>query len=225
MTQWPSPALFEFPPQARVARVVPKSKIFQHGRASTALRACFARQVAQITWQYKLAPTTINLPARAGIDEIEVFDIALKAGTLDEAVLRAIDRAIPLPIVFQLRHGERTKMVAAHKRPSAAHAGKWVIDDYFGRDWHPADAPRRALPVALDLYGLYEQLLRSVLPLPARPGERLTDQLARLARLRAHQHEHDKLAARLQREKQFNRKIVINAQLRQLKDEIDRLSA
>lgn len=225
MTERPSPALFEFPPQARVARVVPKSKIFQHGGGSTALRACFARQVAQITWQYKLAPTTINLPARAGIEEIEIFDIALKAEAIDEAVLRAIDRAIPLPIVFQLHHGSRTRMVAAHKRPSAARAGQWVIDNYFGGDWLPADAPRRALPVALDLHGLYEQLLRSLLPLPPRPGERLAEQLARLARLRSHQHEHDKLEARLQREKQFNRKILINAQLRQLKDEIDRLSA
>ena len=50
-------------------------------------------------------------------------------------------------------------------------------------------------------------------------------QLARLARLRNHQHEHDKLEAHLQREKQFNRKVALNAQLRDLKDEIDRLSA
>ncbi|MCL4759503.1 MAG: DUF4391 domain-containing protein [Rhodocyclaceae bacterium] len=205
--------------------MLPKRKIYQHGRIGAALRERFVRQVEQITWQYKLAPETINLPARSGVEEIEVFDIALRTEALDEDVLRAIDRSIPLPIVFQLRHGQRARMMAAYKRPSAAQAGKWVIDAYFGGDWLPADAPRRALPVALDLMGLYEQLLRSLLPLGPRPGERLPEQLARLARLRSHQHEHDKLEARLHREKQFNRKVALNAQLRDLKDEIDRLSA
>jgi hypothetical protein len=101
------------------------------------LRERFVRQVEQITWQYKLAPETINLPARSGVAEIEIFDIALKTDALDEDVLRAIDRAIPLPIVFQLQHGQRTRMVAAYKRPSAAEAGKWVIDGYFAGAWQP----------------------------------------------------------------------------------------
>jgi hypothetical protein len=66
MTQLANPALFNFPPQAQVGRVLPKSKIYEHGRISTALRERFVKQVEQITWQYKLAPETINLPARAG---------------------------------------------------------------------------------------------------------------------------------------------------------------
>lgn len=216
--------LFDFPPQAQVGRVLPKSKVYQHGRIGAALRERFVRQVEQITWQYKLAPETINLPARAGIEEIEIFDIALKTDALDEDILRAIDRAIPLPIFFRLQHGQRTRMAAAYKRPSAAEAGKWVIDGYFSSDWLPATAARRPLPVALDLHGLYEQLLRSLLPQPARPGESLPEQLERLNRLRSRQNDYGKLEIRLHREKQFNRKVALNAQLRELKAEIDRLS-
>jgi len=67
MTQLTIPALFNFPPQAKVGRVLPKSKIYQHGRVSVALRERFVRQVEQITWQYKLAPETINLLARGGV--------------------------------------------------------------------------------------------------------------------------------------------------------------
>jgi len=220
-----TPALFDFPPQAQVGRVLPKSKIYQHGRIGAALRERFVRQVEQITWQYKLAPETINLPARAGIEEIEIFDLALKTDALDEDILRAIDRAIPLPIFFLLRHGPRTRMAAAYKRPSAAEAGKWVIDGYFSGEWLPATVARRPLPVALDLHGLYEQLLRSLLPRPARPGESLPAQMERLTRLRSRQNDYGKLEVRLHREKQFNRKVALNAQLRELKTEIDRLSA
>lgn len=219
------PALFDFPPQAKVGRVLPKSKIYQHGRVSAALRERFVRQVEQITWQYKLAPETINLPARAGIEEIEIFDVALKTDVLDEDVLRAIDRAIPLPIVFQLQHGQRTRMAAAYKRPSAAEAGKWVIDSYFASAWQSTTAERRPLPIALDLHSLYEQLLRSLLPQAARPGESLAEQVERLTRLRSRQNEYSKIETRLHKEKQFNRKVALNAQLRDLGTEIDQLSA
>jgi hypothetical protein len=116
-------------------------------------------------------------------------------------------------------------MAAAWKRPSAAEAGKWVIGDYFAGEWQPAGAARRALPVALDLHGLYEQLLRCLLPQAARQGESLPEQLERLTRLRSRQSEYGKLEVRLQREKQFNRKVALNAQLRNLKTEIEQLSA
>lgn len=220
-----TPALFSFPVQARVARAVPKSKIYEHGPVTSGLRDKFVGQVEQITWAYKLAPETINLPARGGVAEIQVFDITQKTSELDEDVLRAIDRAIPLPIIFHLQHEQRTRMVAAYKRPSEADASKWVIDGYFAGGWLPADSPRQALPVALDLQGLYEQLLRSLLPSPARPGESLPEQLQRLNRLRSLQSERDKLDTRLHKEKQFNRKVALNAQLREIQNEIADLSA
>ena len=115
-----------------------------------------------------------------------------------------------VPIIFQLHHEQRTRMVAAFKRPSEADASKWVIDGYFAGGWLPTDGPRQALPVALDLQGLYEQLLRSLLPSPARPGESLAEQLQRLNRLRSLHSERAKLDARLHKEKQFNRKVIIN---------------
>ncbi|MDX1296722.1 MAG: DUF4391 domain-containing protein [Pseudomonas sp.] len=219
------PVLFGFPPQARVARVVPKNKIYAHGPVSSALRDKFVGQVELITWAYKLAPETINLPARGGVAEIQVFDITQKTVELDEEILRVIDRAIPLPIIFQLHHGQRTRMVAAFKRPSEADASKWVIDGYFAGNWLPADSPRQPLPVALDLQGLYEQLLRCLLPKPSRPGESLPEQLERLNRLRSLHSEHARLDARLHKEKQFNRKVVLNAQLREIQNEIAELSA
>lgn len=220
-----APVLFSFPSQARVGRALPKNKIYEHGPVSSALRQHFVAQVERITWAYKLAPETINLPARGGVVEIQIFDIVQKNAELDEGVLRAIDRAIPLPIIFQLHHEQRIRMVAAYKRPSEADASKWVVDGYFSSDWLPADAERQPLPLALDLHGLYELLLRSLLPQPARAGESLLEQLERLTRLRSLQGEHGKLEARLNKEIQFNRKVEINAQLRELKTEIDQLSA
>lgn len=224
MTQ-PKQVLFAFPGQARVGRAVPKAKIYEHGQIGSALRDKFVAQVGQITWAYKLAPETLNLPARPEVPEIQIFDIELKGTELDNEVLRAIDRAIPLPIIFQLHLDQQACMVAAFKRPSQAEAGKWVLDDYLAGSWLGDSAERQPLPMALDLQGLYEQLLRSLLPQTARVGENLPEQLERLARLRSRQSEYNKLVARLHKEKQFNRKVALNAQLRELKNEIDQLSA
>jgi hypothetical protein len=116
-------------------------------------------------------------------------------------------------------------MVATFKRSSEADASKWVIDGYFAGAWLAADTERQPLPLALDLYGLYEQLLRSLLPKPARLGESLSEQLHRLTQLHRLQGEQRKLEARLHKEIQFNRKVELNAQLRALNTKIDQLSA
>ncbi len=217
-------ALFTFPAQARVGRAMPKSKIYLYGKPNTALRALFVAQVESITWAYKLAPETINLPAKPDVPEIEVFEIALKTADLSHAVLRCIDKAIPFPILFNLRFEGCTQPVAAYKRPSEANATQWVVGDYHAAPWQADSLAKPSLPVALDLQGLYEQLLRQHLSQPARAGETLREQLARLAELASKQLELDKLALKLEREKQFNRKVELNAHLRHLRQQLDGLA-
>lgn len=219
------PALFAWPPQGVVGRVLHKSKIYEHAKPTAAVRAMFVAQVEQIIWRYKLAPETVNLSAKPGVPEIEVFEIALKTSRLDEAVLRCIDKAIPFPILFELRFDGRIQPVAAYKRPSEADAGQWVVSDYFAAPWQADGGPREGLPVALDLRGLYEQLLRNLMPLPPRAGESLKDQLERLGQWRSGHNETARLQTRLRQEKQFNRKVVLNAELRRVQQSVDQLAS
>ena len=219
-----SVALFAWPSKAVVARPVAKAKIYAHAKPSAALRALFVDQVESITWAYKLAPETINLPAKPDVPEIEVFEIALKLPDVNHSVLRCIDKAIPFPILFVLRYDGHSQPVAAYKRPSDAASGQWVVGDYHAAPWQKDGVVRPGLPVTLDLQGLYEQLLRQHLVVPARAGESLRDQLDRLSLLSAKQAAAAKLETRLAQEKQFNRKIEINAQLRTIRQELDSLT-
>lgn len=211
--------LIAYPKQAAFGRVLPKSKIYEHSRANTRLKDLFVKQVDQIIWQYKLAPETLHLPARPGVPEIQIFSIQLKTPELHGDVLRCIDGAIPFPIVFELTFDGRTQVVAAYKRPNEGDASRWVLSGYFASDWLPMDSERTAMPVALHLGGLYEQLLHRLIPLPARPQETLAELVARVEQAQAKQRELDRITARLAKEKQFNRKVEINAQLRQLKND------
>lgn len=217
-------ALFAWPSQAAVGRPVAKSKIYAHAKPTAALRALFVEQVENITWAYKLSPETINLPAKPAVPEIEVFEVALKTPDVSHSVLRCIDKAMPRPILFNLRFEGRTQPIAAYKRPSDAASDQWVLGDYHAAPWQKDGEMQPALPLALDLQGLYEQLLRQHLAVPARAGETLRDQLDRLAALAAKQAAAAKLEARLNAEKQFNRKVEINAQLRTIRTELEALT-
>ncbi|MCP6456804.1 DUF4391 domain-containing protein, partial [Klebsiella pneumoniae] len=88
----------------------------------------------------------------------------------------------------------------------------------------PSDCERTAMPLALDLGSLYEQMLHRLIPTPARPRESLADLVARVELVEAKHREVEKAASRLAKEKQFNRKVEINAHLRQLKKELEELT-
>ena len=215
---------FEYPKSATFGRVLPKTKIYEHGNVSTKLKNLFVTQVDKIVWQYKLAPETINLPATKTVPEIQVFHIALKKGELNEDVLRCIDKAIPFPLIFELRYGDKRKAVATFKRPSEADSTKWVIGDYFSTSWEADTTPRKSLPVALNLQALYDKLFNPLMPLTGFQNEPLQVRVERMESIRAAEREVAKIEARLAREKQFNKRVAINAELRNARQELKKLT-
>ncbi len=226
--------LYDWPRAAAFGRVIPKRKIYEHAGANSALKDLFVREVDQITWSYKLAPETINLEATKCVTEIQVFRIASRTTMLDRNVLRAIDRAIPFPLIFEVTHEGRIKMVAAYKRPSDADSARWVVGDYFEGEWTPEDTPRTPLPVALNLGALYEKLLNPLVegetarlfsgmgeapqtPFLAAEPEKpvsLEERIAHAEAIKRQAREVERIKARLKREKQFNKRVAINAELR-----------
>jgi len=214
---------FEFPKNAYFGRVLPKNKIYAYAGASTKLKELFVRQVEQIVWKYKLAPETINIPATDAVSEIQVFGVALKTGELKHDVLRAMDKAIPFPIFYELSYGGKVKAIAAYKRPSESASEKWVTGSYFWTDWLLGDEPRQALPVALNLTALYEAMLRSLIPYAPRDGETLQAQVERAELIRTKVMDLARLEDSLRRERQFNRKVEINSRIRTIRKMIETL--
>jgi hypothetical protein len=80
--------MFAYPEQAEFNRPVPKNKIHGYAKPSRANRDRCVLQVSETVWKYKLAPETVNLPAKPSLQEIQVFAVALKTGELGEDVLR-----------------------------------------------------------------------------------------------------------------------------------------
>ncbi len=217
-------AFINYPKQAAFGRTLPKNKIYEHSGANTRLKDLFVDQVEQIVWQYKLAPETINLLAKPGVPELQIFSIQLKSAELNLDVLRCIDGAVQFPIIFELSFDGQTQVIAAYKRPNESDASRWVLSDYFATAWLPSEIERAVMPLAVNLGGLYEQVLHRLIPIPARTQESLPDLVNRVELVAAKQREVEKAASKLAKERQFNRKVEINAHLRQLKNELEELT-
>ena len=214
---------FDYPKGAAFGRVLPKNKIYEHAGASAALKDLFIKEVDQIVWKFKLAPETINLAATRSVSEIQIFGVSQRRPELDFDVLRAIDRAIPFPLIFELTWSGKRKAVAAFKRPSEADSTKWVVSEYFESAWVDETAARQPLPVSLNIGVLYEQMLSTLMPEQSAPNEDIQARVARVEAIRAKSREVERIKVRLVREKQFNKRVAINTELRVAKQQLTEL--
>lgn len=218
-------SLYRWPDAAAFGRVVPKTKFYEHATVKTKLRDKFVDQVRRVTWAYKLADVTIHLKASPQVPEIQVFTIDLKDDELSDDVLAAIDKAVQTPIVFEV-HKEtsdrpQARITAAHKQ--IGH-GRPKLSGYFTSDWLAMDSPRQPLPTALDLAGLYTQLMAPLLPVPPRTGEGLAEATERVAKVRKLEREIAALEKRMRNEPQLNRQLDLRRQLRERTDAVTALT-
>jgi hypothetical protein len=207
--------LYRWPAAAAFGRVVPKAKFYEQGTVPHAVRQKFVVEVHRITWAYKLAESTINLPGDSTVPEIQVFTIDAKGADVSEVVLGAIDKAVKTPIIFEIIAGEDrdylVRMTAAHKQLGAA-APK--LGAFYTTSWQSGDAGRRPLPTAITLSALYTALLSPLTPVAARPGEEVSEVAARLETVRKLEREIAALQRKIRTEPQLNRKVELRRTLK-----------
>ena len=108
------------PKSTEFNRRIPKQKFYENLSITPALRRSFIDDVRGIYWRNKLAATTLNLATGSSVTEIEVFEIQLNARSIDEAVLRQIDREIPYHILFLLSYENHRRGSGTRKRQRPA---------------------------------------------------------------------------------------------------------
>ncbi|MCD8076028.1 MAG: DUF4391 domain-containing protein [Lachnospiraceae bacterium] len=97
---------------------IPKQKFYENLTVTPALKTAFKEQIKVIYWRNKIAVTTMNLAPGTTVTELEVFEIKLNTGNLDEAVLRQIDKEIPYHILFLLEYEGKYQAWIRYKEAS-----------------------------------------------------------------------------------------------------------
>lgn len=217
-------ALFRWPAAAKVGRELTKERLYKEGAVSASVRRRFINEVQHVRWAYKLGEESVHLRGNDDVPEVQIFEVELKGDDLSATVLASIDKAVPSPIIFELhrtRAGRREVQPVAARKQRGQKGAK--VGDYLRGEWTVELLNRDPLPPAIDLPGLYTQLMLSLLPITARRGEELHAALDRAASARKLQRAIDAIDKRMQRESQFNRKIDLRAQLRAHESELDAL--
>ena len=212
------------PKSTEFNRRIPKQKFYENLTVSPALKRVFVEQIKVIWWRNKIATTTMNLAAGDTVTEIEVFVVCLSAPQLDEAVLRQIDKEISYHILFLLEYEGKYQAWTAYKEAAGSGSNAFKVGTYYHTDW----MEEAALPLKLDGLNtdqVYENFVRQIAgETLSRTGETLKESVERDKRRQELQKQIAALQMKVRRERQFNKQVELNGQLKQLKKEFGELN-
>ena len=211
------------PESTEFNRRIPKQKFYENLTVSPALKKYFVEQIKVIYWKNKIAATTMNLAAGDTVTEIEILEIKLNEPVLDEAVLRQIDKEVPYHIVFLLESSGKYQAWTAYKEAISGN-NAFKVGTYYHTDW--LTEPELPLKVdGLSLDKVYENFVRQIAGdvLQAERQESLKDSVERDIRRQELQKKIDVLQAKVRKEKQLNKQVQLNTELKKLKAELQNL--
>ena len=205
---------------------IPKQKFYENINVTPALRRIFVEQIKVVYWRNKIAPSTINLEAGNDVTEIEVFEVKLNRVPLDVSVLRQIDKEIPYHIIFLLEFEGKYQAWTAYKEKAGSGSSAFKVDTYYHTDWLLEDVLVLKL-AGLNMDSVYENYVRQIagdaLRVASSETESLKESVERSKQIQLLQKQVVTLQKKIRKEKQLNRQIELNAELKCLRKEISEL--
>lgn len=204
---------------------IPKQKFYENLDISPALKKIFVDQVKTIYWRNKIAATTLNLAPGTNVTEIEVFEVKLSDKTLDEGMLRQMDKEIPYHILFLLEYQGQYQAWIGYKEAAASGNAAFKVNKYYHTEWMDEDD----LPVkleGLDIDSVYENFVRQIAGKNLQvveAGESLKDTVDREEEKETLRKQIETLQVKVRKEKQLNVQMKINKELKELKKKLEEL--
>lgn len=203
---------------------IPKQKFYENLAITPVLKKQFVDGIKTIYWRNKIAATTMNLAPGKNVTEIEVFEIRLNTPELDEAVLRQIDKEIPYHIVFLLEYNKQYQAWIGYKEASAG-ANTFKVSGYYHTNWiNENDLPLKVDGLNLD--AVYENFVRQLAGDDLQSGEAkesLQDTVRRSEQRTQLEKQIATLQSEIRKERQLNKQMEMNAELKQLRLELKNL--
>ena len=207
-----------FPISTEFNKRIPKQKFYENLDISPTLRRVFVDQIRLVYWRNKLAASTLNIAAGEVVSEVEVFEVRLNEPKLDEAVLKQIDKEIPYHILFILSCDGKAQAWIGYKEAAASGSNAFKVNRYYHTDWMPEDELQLRID-GLNMDTVYESLVRQIAgdKLLSETGESLKESVERDEKKKQLEKQIAALEGKMRSEKQLNRQMEINAELKRIK--------
>lgn len=212
------------PQSTEFNRRIPKQKFYEKISVSPSLKRMFIDQIKVIYWRNKIATTTMNLAASDAVTEIEVFEICLNEKQSIEAVLRQIDKEIPYHILFLLKCDDKYQAWTAYKEAVGSGNNAFKVGTYYHTDWmEESELPLKVDGLNIDQ--VYENFVRQIAGDALTPvqGETLKQSVERENHRQELQKRITALQVKVRNEKQLNKQVQLNTELKKLKKELEEI--
>ncbi len=214
--------MFGFPDSTEFNKRIPKQKFYENIEVSSSLRRVFVEQIKIVYWRNKLAVSTLNIASGESVTEIEVFEVRLTEPILEETVLRQIDKEIPYHILFILTCDGKAQAWIGYKEAAASGNNAFKINRYYHTEWIPENELRFSID-GLNMDAVYENLVRQIAGeiLQTNSNESLKDSVERDEERRRLEKQIAALENKIRKEKQLNRRMEMNTELKLLKKQLN----
>ena len=216
--------MLPFPRSTELNKRIPKQKFYSNLSVSPQIRKIFVEQIAAINWTNKLAPTTLNVKSGERVTEIEVFHLLLNQKGLDERVLQLIDKEIPYHILFELEYEGQIQVWIGYKEESQTRAETFKVNRYYQTDWMTKDEIHFEI-AGLNMDALYDGLIKQAAgdSLRIEANESVGVAIQRTEEKEKLEKQILALEKKLYKEKQFNRQVQLNTELKILHKQMEEL--
>lgn len=211
-----------FPVSTEFNKRIPKQKFYENLDVSPTLRRVFVDQIRIVYWRNKLAASTLNIAAGEVVSEVEVFEVRLNEPLLDEAVLKQIDKEIPYHLLFILTCDGKAQAWIGYKEAAASGSNAFKVSRYYHTDWMAEEELQLHID-GLNMDAVYESLVRQIAgdKLLSESGESLKESVERDEKKKQLEKQIAALESKMRKEKQLNRQMEMNAELKRLKIELE----
>jgi hypothetical protein len=203
--------MFELPASTIVDKVIPKNTFEEY--ATPKQKRLFTNLVSKIRWKNKLSQQTVNLHGKE-IQEIQIFEIELKEKTSISELLILINRVIPYPILFEIRHEEYVMYSIAQKHSHPTNENQAVVDWTFSTEWKPVNESDFDLQLAHNLDHVYSEMCFNISGKKSFKDRDISKLIEMELKMKQLNFSIDKIRASIISCKQFNKKVELNRQLR-----------
>jgi hypothetical protein len=210
---------FTLPPSTRVNIPVHKKELEDKLRGKH--KKVLTEGIQRIDWLFKLSAETTNLP-KADILEIQIMRVQLKKQESVLSTLVQLDKQIPYPIIWVQQFADQILLSTSAKHPHPLDESKMVIDHTFSSEWMHSESQGWELRLIGNLDEVYTRFCQSLTVNPA-PTLNLADQIARTKEIAKLERQIQLLESKIKACKQFNRKVELNRELREVKKKLGEL--
>ena len=205
--------LLNFPSTTIVNKSVPKNAFYGRSNDSS-LREFLTREFEGIVWLYKLAPATLNVEDGEYVHEIDVFYCRMKEDKYSIKPFCTMDELLPRHTIFIIEYGEKFDLLIEQKWK----CGVSEIQRDIRIDADTLNIQGQSMDA------VYNGLLSQISGLSASTREEYKEQVDVRKQIESIQKQILMLQKRIKAEKQFNRQMELNTEVRQLRKEITLLT-